>query len=164
MWKNHSFLITLMWNSMQVNFLRLRQSIFMSHLYCYTQKYIRDSHIYIHESHVRKLVEAVQILVAVFIHLSHKQFVTYMKDFGHIGCLLCPQSVETANERLDITTILRVLQSWLYFISASCDVSVMSHYKIFFTKPTSSNRLVFDQTCFQELIPIHYLLCSWNLP
>lgn len=132
----------------------------MSHLYCYRQKVICDSHI-------MKSVfsaESVQILVAVFIHLHHKQFVTSMKDFGQIGCLLCPQSVETANERLDITAILSVLQSWLYFISASCDVNVMSHYKIFFTKPTFTNRLVFDQTHFQELVPIHYLLCSWNLP
>jgi hypothetical protein len=63
----------------------------MSHLYCYRQKDICDSHI-------RKSVfsaESVQILVAVFIHLCHKQFVTSMKDFGHIGCLLCPQSIET---------------------------------------------------------------------
>jgi hypothetical protein len=79
----------------------------MSHLYCYRQKDTCDSHI-------RKWVfsaESVQILVAVFIHLCDKQFVTSMKDFGQIRCLLCPQSFETANERLDITTILRVLQS-----------------------------------------------------
>jgi len=46
----------------------------MSHLYCYRQKYICDSHI-------RKSVfsaESVQILVAVFIHLSHKLFVTWI--------------------------------------------------------------------------------------
>jgi hypothetical protein len=121
----------------------------MSQLYYCRQKDICDSHI-------RKSVfsaESVQILVAVFIHLCHKQFVTSMKDSGHIGCHLCPVSLD-CQWKVGHYHNLRVLQSWLYFISASCGISVMSHYKIFFTKPTFTNRIVFDRTPFQELVPI----------
>lgn len=119
----------------------------MSHLYCYRQKDICDSRI-------RKSVfsaESVQILVAVYIHLCHSLLLPW-RILITLGTFYVFSQL-TTSERLDITTILRVLQSWLYFISASCDVSVMSHYKIFFTKPTFTNRLVFDQTHFQELVP-----------
>jgi hypothetical protein len=60
----------------------------MSHLYCYRQKDICDNHI-------RKSVfSAVSPDIGCSIYSSLPQFVTSMKDFGHIGCLLCLQSVD----------------------------------------------------------------------
>jgi hypothetical protein len=126
----------------------------MSHFYCYRQKDICDSHI-------RKSVFSAvspNIGCSVYSFLPQKICYFHKGFFTHWVPLMSSVSWDSQwkfghHHNSKGVTVLTIFY-----------LGLLWRYKIFFMKPTFTNRLVFDQACFQELVPIHYLLCSWHFP